>query len=433
MKRANDIQQKLAYALTCYNAFCEEVRAALIAETQPIYLGDKLAGILAACRECFDYAAKDMAEALATKPPAQVYFPFSTETLCRKPWNAKEHENHPFVRTLRRIARRIENNSLVPGTRIGHKILAEINSIVNDKKHNVITVARARENSRTLVTFPNGTKIFVSPMTNASIQGAVRENDLDAPEVFLTDPSMQSRTVPDFRLAFNNEEVTAFATESIAATWRTLAAVYKKCFGIEEAFFNPHETIKSAEQRAVEAAKRSLSPIVYRPLGARLLYKGEKNIEVRMNSDGQPESNDPTLRWVAFALCDIFTAFVWPTSGSAETDKGLLGSYEAMASSEKERHWYELVCDLNVATVLAPPSGALLRFDQIVFGMGIFVRSSLSPRLRLHMPPSEVDSLIRAIFGEQRTFAAIYKDPIPMPARRHGRWLRPDSWTARAR
>lgn len=433
MKRKKDIQQKLAYALTSSKAFGEEVTKGLIAGTQPLFLGDKLASILAACRECFDYAAKDIAEALTDKPSGNVYFPFSTESLGRKPWVSTQHVNSRLVRRLRRLIKRIERDAAIAGTHTGHSILPEINSIVNDKKHNVITVANARENSRTLVQVPGGPTVIMSPMMEMRGGQLDRAHNLPAPEVIVTNEIMKTQSVPDFRLAFNNVEVTAFARESIEATWRVLGGLYKACFGLEEGFFNPHEAIKSDEQKALDSARRSLAPMIYRPLAASALRSGEKVLEVRMSPNGEPESKDPELRAVALALRDLFTAYVWPNFGKAKTDAELQASMPAMALSSKDKYWLELSFELEGGASLPIQERDPLVFDKIVYGIGLHVRSTLAPQLPLHHQPEHVNELISAVFGEHRTMGAIYKDPIPMPKKTPSRWLRTDSWTVRVK
>ena len=79
MRRIRDIQQKLAYALTRAIELREEVNKALPAGKQPPFLGDKVGSILAACRECFDYAARDVAESYLSDRPRTVYFPLAME------------------------------------------------------------------------------------------------------------------------------------------------------------------------------------------------------------------------------------------------------------------------------------------------------------------------------------------------------------------
>lgn len=246
MNRLNDIRQKLAYASERREALFEETAKAQLNDMDVPFLGEKAGQVLATCRECFDYAAKDVFEAFILPLPGdpsfrkkyergkvKVYFPFYLVQLREPNFWVRLRVPHPSVyATLASIAKGIEDKSLVPDTGVPYRAFAETNAMVNQKKHDRIIASATRDRATTIIQ-GNGTAVGVVPIGQ---EGGVYPNG--AP-IMKGPPGMQIRYVKDFFFDYNGERVGSYCASLITGTCIVMREIYTKYFGADPAILDP--------------------------------------------------------------------------------------------------------------------------------------------------------------------------------------------------
>lgn len=119
--RYEDIREKLGFAFLKLRVLNDELHKARIEETSVEFIGQKVGEILSACRECFDYCARDICEAFVANVPSQVYFPFTMESLARSPSVGIKLVNPGAYQQLENLSTKVAANKAMPGSIFGYK------------------------------------------------------------------------------------------------------------------------------------------------------------------------------------------------------------------------------------------------------------------------------------------------------------------------
>jgi len=246
MRRAKDIQEKLTYALEEYKELQKKVSDAQKNDTSIRFIGQKVGSILSACHECFDYCANDIVDTFVIgyttkqnfinqhrKGKLRVHFPYNSVPLTNNGNSLSELKTtkKELYDYLDNLIKKFENKDVIPNTIISYYTALELNNIVNSKKHTEITEINERKNSATRISFPNGGEVTVSPMFNVNDGMPNFSADMDA-SPFSGQDDVNIEYVKEFKITFNNWEVTRFCMHSIQATFQIFSDIYYSFYNI---------------------------------------------------------------------------------------------------------------------------------------------------------------------------------------------------------
>lgn len=300
MSRSADIRDKLAYTLVKYRELSEQIRTAQEHEGDVPYIAQKVGDILSGCRECFDYCAKDIADRFIATSSNQklairyvagkekAYFPFFSDQLRSGKLFFDLATSCPqLYAELVDLAAKIETNQAIPNTVSTYGIAAEINELVNAKKHDKITSTRIKSNAATRIVFPGGAEMTVSPMFpwTGDVPNFAAEVDAQS---MVGSPGVKVEYVREFKLVDNNWEVTRYCDHAIHATANILAEIYNKHFRTAIDYFDPWETTKPEKVKKAEAVIKAISPIASHLLVVALLLDEKEEFKAEISFEGIP-------------------------------------------------------------------------------------------------------------------------------------------------
>jgi hypothetical protein len=311
--RASDIQSKLAFALQRLRELGAEIQQTSASGDGVRFIGPKVGEILSACRECFDYAAKDLAEAYCAKRQSGTYFPFSEERLRSSVFSELQVSHPAIYACLFELARKVGRNAVIPNTHFGYRTLQTTNELVNAKKHDCITVANRRRLAATNVDFGNGVHIQMSPIYRVVDGIPDFGADVGAEELVGSHPDIKIELVPEYRLASNGWEASRYCRHTLEVSWRVLEELYYVAFSLDRGMFDPSETLKPPEQKRREAALKRASPIATRLVLVILRNADTTTQSIEIDFDGRAVSKSKKDMAIAKDMLDIFDAHVWPS------------------------------------------------------------------------------------------------------------------------
>jgi hypothetical protein len=379
MKRADDIKQKLAFSLLKYNSLQDEINVSQKQDAEIAFIGQKTGEILSACRECFDYCAKDMADTFVSQSTnqrmvsrylsgvAKAYFPFFRSQLSRGALFYELTTTAPALHAhLLDLASKIEAKEVMPGRQIGYDVCTALNDLVNNKKHDQITTAKVRGNAATRLTFPGGVEITVSPAFPVTDRPDFSA-DLDAPEM-IGSGCVQITYVREYKLSHNNWEVGRFCRHSIQATKHILSDIYQQFFGLLRDYLDPWETIKPEDLKRGEALLRSISPIISRPVRVALLLDDVESANIEITFEGTIKATDATDISLAKLFMLIFEkSFNFRVQ--TEIHKFILENWKMIDSNDRTPRYYEVTNSLNQKKNITINGLADIEFNKIVWGI----------------------------------------------------------------
>jgi len=348
----------------------DELHKARTEEKSIEYLGQKIGEILSACRECFDYCAHDISEAFVTGAPNQIYFPFTMESLAKAPWPALKISNPAGHEYLEDLSKKIAANDALPGTIFGYKRIREVNTLVNDKKHDRITKILRPDNASTLVKFGNDAMMAMSPVF--PFDGAVPDfgAQVQAEEMVGNHPDIQINYVPEFLIEANNWEAGRYCWHVVQSSWRVLDDLYATIFGTNRGELDPEETTKPPEQKAFESLVKRAGPVVTR-LGIIGLFDDEvevRRVDISFEGDVTPKDADSVF--IADYFRDVFFAHGWNVFRN-QFDEVLRNGGLVRAENEGfPPRYMEITVQVNAGKrTLTLPSGEALTFTRAVWGL----------------------------------------------------------------
>lgn len=367
--RQADIREKLGFAHLKLRSLHDELHKARAEEKSVEFIGQKVGEILSACRECFDYAAHDVSEAFVSNQPNQLYFPFNVESLARAPWPALKSANPSAYHYLENLITKIAANEAIPGTILGYKRIREINSLVNDKKHDRITRVKRPDNASTLVDF-GGQMMAMSPVF--PFDGAVPDfgAEVQAETMIGNHPDIEIKYVSEYHIDANNWEAGRYCSHAVDSSWLTLDDLYVTLFGSDRNTLDPAETTKPPEQRAFEALVQRVSPIITR-LVVVGFFNGDVQIDkVDISFDGEVSPKSVDNQFIADYFRDVFSAHGW-NAVRPQFEQVLREGGLARAESDNfEPKYMEVNIQTNKgAKSLGLPSGRVLSFNHCVWGL----------------------------------------------------------------
>lgn len=300
MSRSADIRNKLAYTLIKHRELSDQIRSAQESDEDVPYIAQKVGDILGGCRECFDYCAKDMADRFIATSSNQrlairyvagkekAYFPFFLDQLkIGKLFFDLSTSCPPLYAELVDLAEKIKTNQVIPTTVSTYGIAAEINELVNAKKHDKITSTWIKSNAATRIVFPHGAEMTVSPMFPWMGNVPDFAAEVDA-QPMVGSPGVQIAYVREFKLVDNNWEVTRYCDHAIRATVSILAEIYNKYFGMPIDYFDPWETTKPEKVKKAEAVIQAISPVASHLLVVALLLDDKEEFKAEISFEGMP-------------------------------------------------------------------------------------------------------------------------------------------------
>lgn len=368
--RYEDIREKLGFAFLKLRVLNDELHKARIEETSVEFIGQKVGEILSACRECFDYCARDICEAFVANVPNQVYFPFTMESLARSPWVGIKLVNPGAYQQLENLSTKVAANKAMPGSIFGYKLIREVNTLVNDKKHDCITRVQRPENASTLIDFGDGQTMVMSPVF--PFDGAVPDfgASVQAESMIGNHYDIQIKYISEYHLLANDWEAGRYCMHAVHSSWRVLDDLYASIFGTNRCALDPAETTKSLDQKEFEALLRRASPIVTR-LGVIGVFNDDIEIErLDISFEGIVSRSDPDSHFIAGYFRDAFYAHGWSAVRQQFDEVFKCGGLARAESQRFEPRYMEI--DLRVNSgfrTLTLPSGRVLSFNRTVWGL----------------------------------------------------------------
>ncbi len=409
--RSNDIVEKLAYAQLRLVALQRELADVQASEGSISFIGQKVGEILGACRECFDYAAKDLVDAFFTKKPKQIYFPFSQESLVGGALSQLSEAAPGVYEFLIDVADRIKKKSAWPGTIFGYAQVSDVNDLVNSKKHDRITVAQRRENAATRVQFPSGATVLCSPVY--SFDGAIPNfgEGRDAESMVGSHPDVSVTYVSEYRLAENNWEIARYCNHSIEVCWRLLDELYRvACLQNEAATFSPHETLKPADQRVFEELLARAEHIVTRLIRVGFLQRGSTVRMIEMEFDGRLNSSDKDDLYLGSLFIDIFNSFGWESIVRPKLEPVIFQHLANVEAAGFGPRYCEVAIEQSATLEL--PSGTKLEFDSLIWGLGTKFQQPDSQSLAVQLVTSEQRARVSLVFPNSQFYFAVGTVPL---------------------
>ena len=365
--RYEDIRQKLAFALVRHQTLAVELQAARNDDEDIQFLGQKVGEILNACRECFDYCAKDLSGRYVSPSPKQVYFPFTEAALVGNAWKTLEHTRADLHAYLAELVKKIERNAAIERTLFGHKRVREVNELVNEKKHDKITRVKRPEHAATNVLFPQGVGMTISPIY--PFDGEVPDfgAEVQAQPMIGSHSDIAIKFVSEYHLTENNWEVGRYCLHALETSWRKLDDLYLRFLSSGPDTLDPHETIKPPEQKKFEAALRRANPIVTRLAVVGLFNDDDEVLAVFVGFDGQPVSMEPDDIFVCQYFIDAYCAYAWAYIFKRELDPIIRDRLEDVEHQGYPTRVCEMHTNWPKHRQLRLPSGRTIRFNHVVW------------------------------------------------------------------
>ena len=383
MNRSHDIKTKLAYTLTKYKEVQAEINIAEDQDTDVPFLGQKAGEIISGCRECLDYCAKDIADnyiialsdnsSLISKynqGKVRAYFPLYIGQLENR--NGLFYElsntNSEIYNYLVELTKRIRNDQLIPGTMIGYGVFLEINEMVNQKKHDKITLIHQKQNSQTKIQFPGGGAVTVSPIYKITGDRPDFTQEV-APTDMIGSPDTEIKYIKEFRFDFNEWQVVRFCMHAIQATNKVINEIYTKFFDVLPDEFDPWESIKPDKQKRAEAALKSISPIAVRPMRVVLSLAGNEVINTQLSFEGDPVSNDRIDRTIANLFLIAFEKSFY-LSVQSQMNDFIINNWDKIDTNDNSPRYFEVSRPFNYSKKIFINDDTCIEFDRIFFGIG---------------------------------------------------------------
>lgn len=381
MSRLADIRDKLAYTLVKYRELSGQIRAAQESEGDVPYIAQKVGDILSGCRECFDYCAKDIADRfIATSRNQQLairyvagkekaYFPFFSDQLKSGKLFFDLSTSCPQLYTeLMNLAAKIKTNQAIPSTVSTYGIAAEINELVNAKKHDKITSTRIKSNAATRIVFPGGAEMTVSPMFPWMGNVPDFAAEVDA-QPMVGSPGVQIAYVREFKLVDNNWEVTRYCDHAIRATASILAEIYNKHFGMAIDYFDPWETTKPEKVKKAEAVIQAISPVASHLLVVALLLDDKEEFKAEISFEGVPAATG--LDQVALSNLFVLTfERFYQQRHLSELMRSIHEEPTFIDHNDLSPRYSELTVPLPTRKEVVINGDSAVRFNKVLLGIG---------------------------------------------------------------
>lgn len=381
MKRSKDIRDKLAYTLVKYQELSDEVRVAQKNEGEVPYIAQKVGDILSGCRECFDYCAKDIADRFIATSSNQklairyvagkgkAYFPFFPDQMkAGKLFFELSNSCPELYIHLVDLAAKIESKLVIPNTVTTYGIAAELNELVNAKKHDKITSTRIKSNAATHIVFPGGSEMMVSPMFPWTGNTPDFAADIGAQPMIGGD-GVEIAYVREFKLVDNNWEVTRYCLHAIRATSSILAEIYHNHFMIPIDHFDPWETTKPEKVRKAEAVVKAISPIASHAVRVVLSLDGKEIFNTEVSFAGVPNAVGHDDISIANLFVFAFERF-YQQRHLSELIRFIHETPDSIACEDLSPRYSELTIPLPVKKDIAINDNRTLSFDEVLFGVG---------------------------------------------------------------
>lgn len=407
--RFDAIREKLAYALQLVQALRQSLLADQRAGVSSRFVGERTGDILSQCRECFDYCAKDIVHKYTLTSRQNFHFPFHPQALVQGGFGVAENQAPLVFRTLGALAAEIDANAPIEGTIFRWGILRELNNLVNDKKHNVTTEVRARGNSSSLVRFPGGAEVVMSPVRRWTDAGIDFSEEVDAEELVSSDPETVISYIAVHKLTANNEDAEHFAWRAIETSWRALDKIYRQLFDAADTL-SPHETLKSPEHKSFEIAAARMAPIETRILGAHFRLGETRVAHFEYAFDGLPSEQVLDAR-LAHEIRDIFAFVLWPALFAAQLMPVIQKNLSNLEELGRENAYAEGHLTFELRTLKLGDD--TIAYDNVVFGIGTNFKYRQRDKLYAEAAPTpDLWERARVLFDLQPPSVVVGKNPI---------------------
>lgn len=405
--RADDIRDKLAYAQTRLLSLKQELGSVVATEDQVGFVGQKVGEIIGACRECFDYAARDLSDSLLGGSGRNTYFPFSKNGLESARWLGLSQSNQAAYDYLAGLIEAIDSGSIYENTIFRFQIVREVNDLVNNKKHNRITVTKRRSNSATHVTFPGGAEITMSAVYRFEGEAPDFSEDLDAEPMIGSHPEIVISYVSEYRLEENNWEICRYCDHAIGVTWRVLDDLYRTA-GIPRTAttFDPHESLKSAEQIAYEGFLKRAEHIATKLIVVGFFLAENAIRQIRFDQkDGEECSQDDV--YLRDLLQEVFRVHVLPHEVHPKVRKLLWENWRRVEQSNFGGKYLEFTFKGEQPKRIKLPSDSEIIFDRTIWGVGTDFKQSEPEGPQFHIVTSENMARVHLVFPDLKHMYAV--------------------------
>ena len=412
MSRSADIRDKLTYTLLKFHELSDKVRAAQISEGEVPYIAQRVGDILSGCRECFDYCARDIADRYISTSSNQklviryvagkekAYFPFFSDQLKSGKLFFELSASCPQLYTeLVDLTAKIKTNQAIPNTVTTYGIAAEINELVNSKKHDRITSTRIKPNAATHIVFPGGGEMVVSPVFPWTGDVPDFAAEVDA-QPMVGSPGVEITYVREFKLVDNNWEVARYCLHAIRATSSILADIYHKHFGAAIDYFDPWETIKPEKVKKAEAVIKAISPIISYPVLVALILDEREAFKAEISFNGTPNVTEPNDAAIANLFVIAFEHF-YQQQHLSELMRVIHEEPASVDHNDLSPRYSELTIPLPAKKEVFINGSSVVSFNKIILGVG----TRFCCEDRVSVPVIENESLA--------VVHAIVKSPIP--------------------
>jgi len=230
--RKSEVQSKLAYAKHRHQELISTLFAAKKSSTDPTFLVHACADIIAAARECFDYLGQDIiAQYIVPKTTSakivkahangklKASFPYYSSQLKTDDSVFYDLKSHTPVlyQDLLDFANSIATKSPIPETLFNYQMLADVQNMVNEKKHDKLLAVVSEAEGEFLI--QNSTISMILPIKAQKGWSS-----------FVVQPGTHVQRVTEYHFAYNDQEVGKFCLFATGATERVVGALYAKHF-----------------------------------------------------------------------------------------------------------------------------------------------------------------------------------------------------------
>lgn len=244
-KRMADIKSSLIFGTECWRELQVLIGAAQEKDNEVTHIGHKTGVILQSVRQCFDYCAADIADDFISTYNGNIYYPFHPDSLGKgRPFHALSTTSPQIYAELMRVADSIINRKIVENTMALYSDVRAINDLVNESKHNAVTVIGEIQNSQTRVKFPNGSVITMTSMVEIGPDGVADVANAKAPDPssWSTTPGVSIKPVKNFVLpntyGLSRRDVGGFCMVAIAGARYILSDIYAAAYGTPNNIFH---------------------------------------------------------------------------------------------------------------------------------------------------------------------------------------------------
>lgn len=387
-KRFSDIQGKLTYLLGRHESLDKALTDAQHNDGDIAHLGVQVGEIVGGCRECLDYCAKDLIDALApgyleANSKERVYFPFSRKTLIenkgafRAIRNSAPAAHDAFLALIGRIEDRAPMDGV--GPHYGYGLLKDVNELVNAKKHDSISKTTSVPEAKTLIEHPSGAK-----MTVAVYDLSDGKSKLLPPPGVLIQKEASRRFIKEFFI--DDHEASSLCRSTIKATSVAITEIYESVLGIYDGEVDPYELRKDTEVRLGDRALKNFSPILYRPIVIGVFLRDKEHFHINYEFDGDVNGSPVHHLAVGRFMLEAFRSRV--AAKSAEKFRQFIKENwrKVKDQTPTTRSVFEIVIDLPDVHSLELGNGKSYEFDRIVFGIQYKFRTSSAIKQVSYLP-----------------------------------------------